>query len=158
MGARAVAPIVVAACLRRSGPGGWGASGPEPAGDDVVGHIGEQAIVAEGVRPQLDERLGDADPLLDRDHACRVVHHEVEVGADGILLGIPRSTALEMVIQTVCGAATMLREPGEHLCCSGRPSPHPRGPPPRRSVNGETPRQGGIPGCHRGRATAAEIA
>jgi pyrroline-5-carboxylate reductase len=32
----------------------------------------------------------------------------------GILLGIPRSAALETVIQTVCGAATMLREPGEH--------------------------------------------
>ncbi len=32
----------------------------------------------------------------------------------GILLGIPRSAALEMVLQTVCGAATMLRQSGEH--------------------------------------------
>jgi pyrroline-5-carboxylate reductase len=32
----------------------------------------------------------------------------------GILLGIPRGTALEMVTQAVYGAATMLRESGEH--------------------------------------------
>jgi pyrroline-5-carboxylate reductase len=32
----------------------------------------------------------------------------------GILLGMPRGTALEMVIQAVYGAATMLRETGEH--------------------------------------------
>ncbi len=32
----------------------------------------------------------------------------------GILLGMPRSTALEMVIQAVYGAATMLRDSGEH--------------------------------------------
>jgi pyrroline-5-carboxylate reductase len=32
----------------------------------------------------------------------------------GILLGMPRATALEMVTQAVYGAATMLRETGEH--------------------------------------------
>jgi pyrroline-5-carboxylate reductase len=32
----------------------------------------------------------------------------------GILLGVPRGTALEMVTQAVYGAATMLRETGEH--------------------------------------------
>ena len=32
----------------------------------------------------------------------------------GIVLGMPRRTALEMVTQTVYGAATMLRESGEH--------------------------------------------
>jgi pyrroline-5-carboxylate reductase len=32
----------------------------------------------------------------------------------GILLGMPRGTALEMVTQAVYGAATMLRETGEH--------------------------------------------
>ncbi|HEY4701921.1 MAG TPA: pyrroline-5-carboxylate reductase, partial [Streptosporangiaceae bacterium] len=32
----------------------------------------------------------------------------------GILLGVPRATALEMVTQAVFGAATMLRESGEH--------------------------------------------
>lgn len=32
----------------------------------------------------------------------------------GVLLGLPRSTASELVVQTLYGAATMLRETGEH--------------------------------------------
>ncbi len=43
------------------------------------------------------------------------VYFLVEAMVDaGILLGMPRGTALEMVIQAVYGAATMLRETGEH--------------------------------------------
>jgi len=43
------------------------------------------------------------------------VYYLVESMVDaGILLGIPRGMALDMVIQAVFGAATMLRESGEH--------------------------------------------
>ncbi|HYZ57590.1 MAG TPA: pyrroline-5-carboxylate reductase [Streptosporangiaceae bacterium] len=43
------------------------------------------------------------------------VYFLVEAMVDaGILLGVPRSTALEMVTQAVYGAATMLRDLGEH--------------------------------------------
>jgi pyrroline-5-carboxylate reductase len=43
------------------------------------------------------------------------VYFLVEAMVDaGILLGMPRQTALEMVKQAVYGAATMLRESGEH--------------------------------------------
>ena len=43
------------------------------------------------------------------------VYFLVEAMVDaGILLGIPRATAMEMVTQAVYGAATMLRETGEH--------------------------------------------
>ena len=43
------------------------------------------------------------------------VYYLVESMVDaGILLGMPRQTALEMVIQAVYGAATMLRDSGEH--------------------------------------------
>ena len=43
------------------------------------------------------------------------VFYLVEAMVDAaILLGMPRQTALEMVTQTVYGAATMLRESGEH--------------------------------------------
>ncbi|MBO0774748.1 MAG: pyrroline-5-carboxylate reductase [Actinobacteria bacterium] len=43
------------------------------------------------------------------------VYFLVEAMVDsGILLGMPRGTALEMVIQAVYGAATMLRDTGEH--------------------------------------------
>lgn len=43
------------------------------------------------------------------------VYFLVEAMVDaGILLGIPRATARDMVVQAVYGAATMLRETGEH--------------------------------------------
>jgi pyrroline-5-carboxylate reductase len=43
------------------------------------------------------------------------VFYLVEAMVDaGVLLGMPRQTALEMVAQTVYGAATMLRDSGEH--------------------------------------------
>jgi len=43
------------------------------------------------------------------------VYFLVEAMVDaGILLGMPRGTAMEMVTQAVFGAATMLRETGEH--------------------------------------------
>ena len=43
------------------------------------------------------------------------VYYLVEAMVDaGILLGMPRQTALEMVTQAVYGAATMLRDSGEH--------------------------------------------
>jgi pyrroline-5-carboxylate reductase len=43
------------------------------------------------------------------------VYFLVEAMVDaGILLGVPRATALEMVTQAVYGAATMLRKSGEH--------------------------------------------
>ena len=32
----------------------------------------------------------------------------------GVVLGLPRTTAHDLVVQTVVGAATMLRETGEH--------------------------------------------
>ena len=67
---RCVNLLGVSAAGRRTG-----SAQPEPAGDDIFGHLGERPVAAERVRPQADERLGDADPLLDRDHAGRVVHH-----------------------------------------------------------------------------------
>ncbi len=43
------------------------------------------------------------------------VFYLIEAMVDaGVLLGLPRQTALEMVAQTVYGAATMLRDSGEH--------------------------------------------
>ncbi|MGD0555279.1 MAG: pyrroline-5-carboxylate reductase [Streptosporangiaceae bacterium] len=43
------------------------------------------------------------------------VYYLVEAMVDaGILLGVPRGTAMELVVQAVYGAATMLRDSGEH--------------------------------------------
>ncbi len=43
------------------------------------------------------------------------LYYLVEAMVDaGILLGVPRGTAMELVVQAVYGAATMLRDSGEH--------------------------------------------
>jgi pyrroline-5-carboxylate reductase len=43
------------------------------------------------------------------------VYYLVEAMVDaGILLGVPRGTAMDLVVQAVYGAATMLRDSGEH--------------------------------------------
>ena len=63
---------------------------------------------------RIPESQQDAATALS-DSGPAYVYFLVEAMVDaGILLGMPRGTALEMVIQAVYGAATMLRESGEH--------------------------------------------
>ncbi len=63
---------------------------------------------------RIPESLQDAATALSGSGPA-YVYFLVEAMVDaGILLGMPRSTALEMVKQAVYGAATMLRESGEH--------------------------------------------
>ena len=64
-----------------------GLSEAQPPGDHVVGHVGERSVVAEGVRPQPDQRRPDADAELDRDHAGSLVDLVAEVGCRGELVG-----------------------------------------------------------------------
>src|SRR5688572_20600567 len=44
----------------------------QPAGDDVGGHVGEAAVLREGVCPDARQRLDQADPELNHDHALRL--------------------------------------------------------------------------------------
>ncbi|MGE5289295.1 MAG: pyrroline-5-carboxylate reductase [Micromonosporaceae bacterium] len=63
---------------------------------------------------RIPESLQDAATALSGSGPA-YVYYLVEAMVDaGILLGMPRAMALEMVIQAVSGAATMLRESGEH--------------------------------------------
>ena len=63
---------------------------------------------------RIPEYLQDAATALSGSGPA-YVFYLVEAMVDaGILLGMPRQTALEMVTQTVYGAATMLRDSGEH--------------------------------------------
>jgi pyrroline-5-carboxylate reductase len=63
---------------------------------------------------RLPESLQDAATALSGSGPA-YVYYLVEAMVDaGILLGVPRRTALDMVIQAVYGAATMLRDSGEH--------------------------------------------
>jgi pyrroline-5-carboxylate reductase len=84
-------------------------------------HAGDEHLrrAEEMLRPvgrviRIPESLQDAATALSGSGPA-YVYFLVEAMVDaGILLGMPRQTALEMVIQTVYGAATMLRESGEH--------------------------------------------
>jgi pyrroline-5-carboxylate reductase len=84
-------------------------------------HAGEQHLrrTEELLRPvgkvqRIPESQQDAATALSGSGPA-YVYFLVEAMVDaGILLGMPRSSALEMVKQAVYGAATMLRESGEH--------------------------------------------
>jgi pyrroline-5-carboxylate reductase len=84
-------------------------------------HAGEEHLrrAEELLRPvgmvlRIPESQQDAATALSGSGPA-YVYFLVEAMVDaGILLGIPRATALEMVSQAVYGAATMLRESGEH--------------------------------------------
>jgi pyrroline-5-carboxylate reductase len=84
-------------------------------------HAGEQHLrrAEDLLRPvgmvlRIPESQQDAATALSGSGPA-YVYFLVEAMVDaGILLGIPRSTALEMVIQAVYGAATMLRDTSEH--------------------------------------------
>ncbi len=84
-------------------------------------HAGEEHLrrAEELLRPvgmvlRIPESQQDAATALSGSGPA-YVYFLVEAMVDaGILLGIPRATALEMVTQAVFGAATMLRDSGEH--------------------------------------------
>jgi pyrroline-5-carboxylate reductase len=84
-------------------------------------HAGEEHLrrAEELLRPvgkvlRIPESQQDAATALSGSGPA-YVYFLVEAMVDaGILLGIPRATAIEMVTQAVYGAATMLRETGEH--------------------------------------------
>ena len=80
------------------------------------------------------------------------VYFLVEAMVDaGILLGMPRSTALEMVKQAVYGAATMLRDSGEHPVILREAVTSPGGHDDQRDPRtGEARGPGGVPGRDRG--------
>ncbi len=76
--------------------------------------VAEELFESVGKVARVPEALQDAATALSGSGPA-YVYYLVESMVDaGILLGVPRKTALELVIQAVYGAATMLRESGEH--------------------------------------------
>jgi pyrroline-5-carboxylate reductase len=74
----------------------------------------EQLLAPVGKVLRIPESQQDAATALSGSGPA-YVYFLVEAMVDaGILLGMPRATALEMVKQAVFGAATMLRDSGEH--------------------------------------------
>jgi pyrroline-5-carboxylate reductase len=76
--------------------------------------LAEELLAPVGKVLRIPESQQDAATALSGSGPA-YVYFLVEAMVDaGILLGMPRSTALDMVKQAVYGAATMLRESGEH--------------------------------------------
>ena len=83
------------------------------AGDEHL-RLTEELLRPVGRVIRIPESQQDAATALSGSGPA-YVYYLVEAMVDaGILLGMPRQTALEMVIQAVYGAATMLRDSGEH--------------------------------------------
>ena len=83
------------------------------AADEHLAHA-EELLSPVGKVLRLPETQQDAATALSGSGPA-YVYYLVEAMVDaGILLGMPRSAALDLVIQAVYGAATMLRDSGEH--------------------------------------------
>ena len=82
----------------------------------VAAHLrrAEELFRPVGKVTRIPESLQDAATALSGSGPA-YVYFLVEAMVDAaILLGVPRASALDMVRQTVYGAATMLRDSGEH--------------------------------------------
>ena len=62
----------------------------------------------------LEEKHQDAATAISGSGPAYIFYVTEAMIEAGVLLGLPRSTATEMVVQTLYGAATMIRETGEH--------------------------------------------
>lgn len=62
----------------------------------------------------LEEKHQDAATAISGSGPAYIFYVTEAMIEAGVLLGLPRSTATEMVVQTLFGAATMIRETGEH--------------------------------------------
>ena len=69
------------------------------------------SVISPGSHASEEHLLHAEELLAPLGKVIRIPEYQQDAA---ILLGMPRRTALEMVTQTVYGAATMLRESGEH--------------------------------------------
>jgi pyrroline-5-carboxylate reductase len=63
---------------------------------------------------RIDERYQDAVTAISGSGPAYIFYVVEAMIEAGVLLGLPRATASELVVQTLYGAATMLRETGTH--------------------------------------------
>jgi pyrroline-5-carboxylate reductase len=74
----------------------------------------EQLLSSVGRVIALDERHQDAVTAISGSGPAYIFYVVEAMIEAGVLLGLPRQTATELVVQTLYGAATMIRETGEH--------------------------------------------
>ncbi|MFN8168434.1 MAG: pyrroline-5-carboxylate reductase [Candidatus Nanopelagicales bacterium] len=74
----------------------------------------EDLLRAVGKVVRLDEKHLDAVTAISGSGPAYLFYVAEAMIEAGVFLGLPRSTATELVVQTFYGSATMLRETGEH--------------------------------------------
>jgi pyrroline-5-carboxylate reductase len=74
----------------------------------------EDLLRAVGKVVRLDEKHLDAVTAISGSGPAYIFYVAEAMIEAGVFLGLPRSTATELVVQTFYGSATMLRETGEH--------------------------------------------
>jgi pyrroline-5-carboxylate reductase len=74
----------------------------------------EALLRAVGKVVRVPEKYQDAVTAISGSGPAYIFYIVEAMIEAGVVLGLPRATASELVIQTVYGAATMLRETGEH--------------------------------------------
>ena len=72
----------------------------------LLGHVGRVLV--------LDEEHQDAVTAISGSGPSYIFYVVEAMIEAGVLLGLPRDTATELVVQTLYGAATMIRETGQH--------------------------------------------
>jgi pyrroline-5-carboxylate reductase len=79
-------------------------------------HLAEaqEMLAACGKVVQVPERHQDAVTAISGSGPAYIFYVVESMIEAGVMLGLPRDTATELVVQTLYGAATMLRETGEH--------------------------------------------
>jgi pyrroline-5-carboxylate reductase len=81
--------------------------------DEHLAHA-ESLLSAVGKVVQVPEKHQDAVTAISGSGPAYIFYVTEAMIEAGVFLGLPRTTATELVVQTLYGAATMLRETGEH--------------------------------------------
>jgi pyrroline-5-carboxylate reductase len=93
---------------------GMAAISPGAHCDDEHLAEAESLLRAVGKVVRVDEKHQDAVTAISGSGPAYIFYVAEAMIEAGVFLGLPRSTATELVVQTFYGASTMLRETGEH--------------------------------------------
>lgn len=93
---------------------GMAAISPGRHCDEVHLAEAEQLLRACGKVVRIDEMHMDAVTAVSGSGPAYIFYVVEAMIEAGVLLGMPRATSTELVVQTVYGAATMLKETGQH--------------------------------------------
>ncbi len=93
-----------------------GMAAVSPGRNCTQAHLAEaESLLAScGKVVQVAEKHQDAITAISGSGPAYIFYVVESMIEAGVLLGLPRATSTELVVQTLYGAATMLRETGEH--------------------------------------------